>query len=135
MEKLEALKELIESVDGSKDREKYETPILPLQAEAQSELLLELHEKMKNKSRFKAGDLVTLDRSVCTNYKFPRPNQPALVLESLEKPLRDLNKDHSSHRFGHPCDTRLLIIHTDGEQIPHWYHHSELLKWENTEQP
>lgn len=124
--KLQALLKLMSSGEETEQSEK---PMLKLKAETQAEQLLEILEQWNKKTLFKVGDLVTLDKLFGDNYKFPLPNQPALVIESIKEPIRDMHDGHGSPTFAAPMDTRIFILHKDGELVAHWFYHKELVMW------
>ncbi len=69
----------------------------------------------------KSGDLVVWKESLKNKIR-PALNEPAIVMEILESPLRDMNKqDAGSAYFNEPLDLLLGLINEDGDFVIFYY--------------
>lgn len=71
---------------------------------------------------FAPGDLVTWKNGL-QNRRYPRLGQPAVVLEVLETPVRDRERDAGSPYFNEPLDLVLGLFLDEGP------HRDEFLNW------
>lgn len=83
------------------------------------EMLKDRCELFLRKDNFKKGDLVKW-KSGLKNRKLPHENQPAIIVDILEKPVYG-NYDAGSPYFQEPLDIVLGLIDEDNEFIVFYY--------------
>lgn len=84
--------------------------------------LRERYQSLMRPQRFAPGDLVTWKPGL-KNHRVPRYGQPAVVVDLLETPVFDSDRDAGSTYFREPCDLVLGLIIDDGPA------RGELLTW------
>lgn len=70
-------------------------------------------EEIQTKYEFKKGDLIEWKPKL-NNKRWPKKNQPAIVLEVLEEPIIDSSKESSSPYYREPLDLIIGFIFDDG---------------------
>ncbi|MBK5963333.1 hypothetical protein CCR95_04315 [Thiocystis minor] len=97
-----------------------ETPSILLDDEPLDDLrgdlgaaLRERYQLLIQPHRFAPGDLVTWKPGL-KNHRIPRYGHPAVVVELLETPVFDSDRDAGSPYFREPCDVVLGLLIDDG---------------------
>ena len=75
--------------------------------------LRERYQLLMRPQRFAPGDLVTWKPGL-KNHRIPRYGHPAVVVEILETPVFDSDRDAGSPYFREPCDVVLGLLLDDG---------------------
>lgn len=83
--------------------------------------LKELHKSLLQQEDFKSGEIVKW-KSELKNKKKPEYDQPCIVIEVLENPIKDINMDNSgTSYFNEPLDLCLGLLDEDGEFMTFYY--------------
>jgi hypothetical protein len=72
------------------------------------------YERLLQTYNFQKGQLVIWKKGL-KNRKFPEENQPAIVIEVLDEPLIQSERDSGTPYFREPLDIALGIIDRDGD--------------------
>lgn len=85
-----------------------------LSIEEVKDLLLKRYELLNKRYEFNVGDLVKWKQGL-KNKKYPKYNEPAIIVEILSEPVVEPEKNAGSQYFREPLDIVLGIIDSDGD--------------------
>lgn len=99
------------------EAELFESPMASL-----ARTLAERQQAMLQRHRFKPGDIVVWKPGL-SNRRYPREGKPAVVMEVLETPVFDCERESGSPYFREPLDL-VLGVYAEEEGMP-----SMFLSW------
>lgn len=114
-EETQKIKDFMDELIVRRESPNKEGEIFLRRLEEKAKLLLS-----KDQEQFYTGDIVKWKKGL-RNKKYPDEDQPAYVIQQLDKPITQTEKSHENPYYQEPLDIELAILDQEGDLLTFYY--------------